>query len=154
MNKEELQFTDSVIYKIEEIARYVEINGKDFFSKFTEALTPEEFRTLDVINNNPDICQRDLAKLILRDRVRAGRILDSLEEKGLIKRFGDIKNNRLVKKMELTAEGIRVHEEIISKLIPIHSQMSKKISQDKINELKKLLGLLKEAIVEMTEVNV
>ena len=81
MQINELRFTDSVVYSIEEIARYLEINGKDFFSKFTTTLTAEEFRTLDVIKYNPDICQRDLAKLILRDRVRAGRILDSLEEK-------------------------------------------------------------------------
>ena len=154
MQINELRFTDSVVYSIEEIARYIEINGKDFFSKFTTTLTAEEFRTLDVIKYNPDICQRDLAKLILRDRVRAGRILDSLEEKELIRRFGDMKNKRLVKKMELTDKGSEIHQEIFEKLLPIHAKMSEKISPEQIKELKKLLGLLKEALVEMTEINV
>lgn len=154
MPNNELRFTDSVIYSIEKIARYIEINGKDFFAKFTTAITAEEFRTLDVIKYNKDICQRDLAKLILRDRVRAGRILDSLEEKGLINRFGDLKNKRLVKKMELTEVGQKLYEEIFTKLLPVHAQMSQKISQEQIKKLKKLLGLLEEALVEMTEINV
>ena len=44
-------------------------------------------------------------KIILKDRPSTGRILNSLEEKRLIKRFADTKNNRLVRKMKLTEEG-------------------------------------------------
>jgi len=158
MLEKDLRFTESVVYRIKEISRYLEINGKDFFTKLTTTLsttlTAEEFRTLDVIKYNNDICQRDLAKLILRDRVRTGRILDSLEEKKLIRRFGDMKNKRLVKKMELTDEGTKTHQEVIKKLLPVHAQMSEKISQEQLEELKRLLGLLKEALVEMTEINI
>ena len=139
-------FTDSVFYSIEQIARYVELNGKDFFDKLSIKITPEEFRTLDVIICNAGICQRDLAKLILRDRVRTGRILNSLEEKGLIKRYSDLKNKRLVKKMELTKKGTKCYNEIISMLQPYLEKFYEKFTNKQLEELKKMLGLLENAV--------
>lgn len=44
-------------------------------------VTPDEFYALDAIMLNEGICQRELAKLILKDRPNTGRILDSLEKK-------------------------------------------------------------------------
>ena len=147
-------FTDSVFYSIDQIARYVEINGKEFFAKLTTEVTPEEFRTMDVILCNDDICQRDLAKLILRDRVRAGRILDSLEAKGLIERHSDMKNKRLVKKMSLTRTGLKYYKEITEKLHPYLEKFYKKFTDAQLEELKKLLGLLEDAISSATKVQV
>lgn len=145
-------FTDSIFYSIEQIARYVEIDGKEFFTKFTTEITPEEFRTIDVILCNPDICQRDLAKLILRDRVRTGRILDSLEEKGLIRRFSDMKNKRLVKKMALTEIGRKYYIEITEKLHPYLEKFYEKFTASQLGELKNLLQLLEKAVSAVTKV--
>ena len=139
-------FTESVFYLIEQIARYVELNGKDFFDKLSIEISPEEFRTIDVIICNPGICQRDLAKLILRDRVRTGRILDSLEEKGLIKRYSDLKNKRPVKKMELSKKGIKYYEEITSIIHPYLEKFYEKFTAKQLEELKNMLKLLESAV--------
>ena len=147
-------FTDSIFYSIEQIARYIEINGKDFFAMLTTEITPEEFRTLDVIMCNPDICQRDLAKLILRDRVRTGRILDTLESKGFILRYSDMKNKRLVKKMTLTEYGEKYFEEISQKLYPYLSEFYEKFTVVQLDELKKLLELLKKAVSVTTKLQI
>ena len=147
-------FTDSILYSIEQIARYIEINSKEFFSKFITDLTLEEFRTIDIIMCNSDICQRDLAKLMLRDRVRTGRILDNLEEKGLIRRFSDIKNNRLVKKMALTKSGENCYNEISQKLYPYLMEFYKKFTGSQLAELKNLLELLENAVASVTKVQV
>ena len=147
-------FTDSIFYSIEQIARYLEINAKAFFEKISKELTPEEFRTIDVILCNPDICQRDLAKLILRDRVRTGRILDSLELKGMIKRFGDLKNNRLVKKMALTEKGLLCFNEITKKLQVYMAETSKEFTPKQMEELRSLLNLLKKVLTDVTKVPV
>lgn len=147
-------FTESIFYSIEQIARYLEINAKAFFEKISKEITPEEFRTIDVILCNPDICQRDLAKLILRDRVRTGRILDSLELKGLIRRFGDMKNNRLVKKMALTEKGLNCFNEITHKLQVYMEETSKEFTPNQIEELRNLLNLLKKVLTKITKVPV
>ncbi len=155
MTKNVPHFTDSMVYSIEQIAIYLEIHGKNFFSQITNGeLTPEEFRTIDVILCNPNICQRDLAKLILRDRVRTGRILDALEAKGLIRRFGDMKNKRLVKKMELTEKGNKYFQDITKRVQPYLVTLCEKFSDKQIVELKKLLNSLKEVLAEIVKVPV
>jgi len=148
-------FIESTFYKIEQIARYLEVQGKDFIEKLTNnQLSAEEFRTLDVIMCNPDICQRDLAKLILRDRVRTGRILDSLENKGLILRFSDTKNNRLVKKMELTKTGTEYFETISAKMQPYLQNLMENFTIEQGDELNQLLDLLHQALSETVKIKV
>ena len=147
-------FTESIFYSIEQIARYIEINAKEFFAKLTTELSLEEFRTLDVILCNPDLCQRDLARLILRDRVRAGRILDTLEEKGFIRRYSGLKNNRLVKKMELTKYGQKYYDEISQKIHPYLAKFYEKFTGNQLNELKQMLNLLEDAISSVTKIQV
>ena len=154
MTKDIVHFTESIFYSIEKIARYLEINGKDFFAQISKDISAEEFKTIDIIINNPDICQRDLAKIILRDRVRTGRILDSLEEKGLIKRFNDTKNNRLVKKMEMTELGKKYYAELTNKIQPYLAHLCEKFTPSQMNELKNLLDLLKNALSETVKVQV
>ncbi|MCQ2957814.1 MAG: MarR family transcriptional regulator [Candidatus Gastranaerophilales bacterium] len=157
-NREIPHFTDSIFYSIEQIARYLEINGKEFFSAITDIITPEEFRTLDVMSCNPEICQRDLAKLILRDRVRTKRILDSLEKKGIIEFYSDLKNRRLVKKMKITENGKIIFEQtskkIKEKMQPYVNEMYKKFDESKITELKSLLKLLKNALASTAKLQV
>lgn len=155
MNRSIPHFSESIFYLMEQIAIYLDQHGKNFFNELSEGIiNSEEFRTIDVIVCNPDICQRDLAKLILRDRVRTGRILDSLENKGIIKRFGDIKNNRLVKKMELTEQGKKIYDELIIKIRPHFAKLSEKFSEEQYIALRDLLKSLKNAIADTVKIKV
>lgn len=112
MDKTIIHFTDSLYHDIEQTARCFRLFAVAMFKSINSELTPDEYITLDTIICNSGICQRDLAKLILKDRANTGRILDSLEEKGFITRFVDMKNNRLVRKMGVTEEGLRLFSEI------------------------------------------
>lgn len=92
----------------------------------------DEFIAMDTISLNDGMCQRELAKLILKDRANTGRILNSLEKKGYIERFVDTKNNRLVRRMRLTQEGkdvtmevSRILREYISKLPEVFPENDK-----------------------------
>lgn len=153
MPKKLPKFTESLPYLIEEIAIYLELHGKVFFEKIAgNIITAEECRTLHVIEDNPDICQRDLARLILRDRVRTGRILDSLEGKGFIHRYGDLKNKRLVKKMKLTEQGKILFADIENKLKPYVDIMRDEFTEKQSQELKELLYSLKSVLSKIVEV--
>ena len=99
-------FTDTIFYQIELTARYTKMLGAQLFGKLGVGLTPEEFSTLDTIASNSDLCQRDLAKLLLKDRANTGKLLDSLESKGLIERVLAVKNNRPVKIVKVTDKGL------------------------------------------------
>ena len=99
------------------------------FQNLNIPLTMDEFVALDVIQANDGICQRELAKLILKDRPNTGRILNSLEEKGYVERFVDTKNNRLVRKMTLTESGKKVTKEV-TEIVKNHIDNLPKVFSD------------------------
>ena len=109
-------YTDSIFYQFEQTAKYCRFLGVQVFQKLNMPISPDEFYALDVIMMHDNICQRELAKLILKDRPNTGRILDSLEEKGYIERFADTKNNRLVRRMKITDTGKKITEETSERL--------------------------------------
>ena len=155
MTKHEIpHFTDSIFYSIKQISRYLEIQGKEFFSAIDGTLTPEEYTTIDVILCNKDICQRDLAKLILKDRVRTKRILDSLCKKGIIKFYSDIKNNRLVKKMEITEFGQEKFNNVNEKIQPYLNEMCVRFTDSQVSDLKNLLSLLQDALASTAKLQI
>ena len=101
-----------------------------------------------------EICQRDLAKLILKDRPSTGRVLNSLETKGLIKRFADTKNNRLVKKTALTDKG-RILLNNSSKILKEYfASLPVVFSEDKIEELKQNIKEFKEGLKKEVEMKI
>lgn len=122
------------------------------FQKLDLPINLDEFVVLDTLLGHEGICQRDLAKLILKDRPSTGRLLNSLEEKGYIERFVDTKNNRLVRKMKLTPLGLKTTQEVTTIIRNYIEKLPKVLPDEEklelINSIKKFReGLEKE--VEM-----
>ena len=106
--EKQIHYIDSIFYQIEQTAKYCRCLSVQLFQKLELDVTFDEFIVLDTIDANESICQRELAKLILKDRASTGRLLNSLEEKGCVERFVDTKNNRLVRKMKLSEKGGKI----------------------------------------------
>ncbi|MBD5401492.1 MarR family transcriptional regulator [bacterium] len=147
-------YTDSIFYQFEQTAKYCRFLGVQVFQKLEMPITPDEFYALDVIMLNDNICQRELAKLILKDRSNTGRILDSLEEKGYIERFADTKNNRLVRMMKITNKGKKVTEETSQKLREYISNLPKIFSDEDKNLLKSLIIKFRESLEKEVEMKI
>ena len=64
---EEIHYINTIYYKIEQAAKYCKQLGTQIFEKLQLPMTLDEFTTLDTISIYGEICQRDLAKLILKD---------------------------------------------------------------------------------------
>lgn len=148
-------FTDTVMYEIELTSKYIKHTGNRLFSQYGLNISPEEYTALDTINVHQNICQRDLAKLILKDRAGTGRIIVSLEEKKLVERYVDTKGNRLVRKMRITEEGLKVLNSaynIIKEvgITPFEKHFSE---QDKQN-LKDILQKFRKVLAEHIEINI
>ena len=118
------------------------------------SISPDEFYALDVIMMHDNICQRELAKLILKDRPNTGRILDSLEGKGYIERFADTKNNRLVRRMRITDTGRKVTEETSERLREYISNLPKIFSDEDKNKLKELMIRFRESLEKEVEMKI
>ena len=147
-------FTDTIFYQIELTARYSKMLGTQLFGKLGVGLTPEEFAALDTISAQEELCQRDLAKLILKDRANTGKLLDSLEQKGLITRDLAVKNNRPVKIVKITDDGQNIYNETYAKLTPHHKFVEEKIANTDLARVGELLKELREVLEDTIDIDI
>ncbi len=147
-------YIDSIYYDLELTANIFRVLGNQLFENLGFDMSPVEHATLDTILCNNGICQRDLAKLIFRDRANTGRILDSLEAKGLITRYVDVKNNRLVKKMGVTERGHQKLEEVRGKIEEYLATIALATSQEEVEHLQASLRKFREKILQAVSINI
>ena len=151
---QEKHYINSIYYKIEQTAKYCKYLGTQLFQKLNMPLSLEEFAALDTIFLYKEICQRDLAKLILKDRPSTGRILNSLEERKFITRFVDTKNNRLVRKMSLTEEGKNILEYATKVLKKYVNNLPEFLSQEDIKALEISIQKFRQGLEKEVEMNI
>ena len=149
-----VHYTDSIYYELEQTSRLMKKITSQLFTKLEIDITMDEYAALDTISINAGICQRDLAKLILKDRANTGRILDSLEQKGFITRFIDTKNNRLVKKMGITERGLKELDTINKKVKQYLESVTKKISDEDIERVQETLKSFRLELEKVVEINI
>ena len=154
MISETRHFTDTIFYQVELTARYTKLLGTQLFGKLGVGLTPEEFAALDTISAHDELCQRDIAKLILKDRANTGKLLDSLEQKGFITRELTSKNNRPVKIVKITEQGRNIYNEIYTKLEPHHKIVKEKIVNTDLAKVGELLRDLREILEDTIDIDI
>lgn len=147
-------YIESIYYQLEQTARYCRYLGSQIFQKLEMPVSMDEFTTMDTISLNDGICQRELAKLILKDRANTGRILNSLEEKGYIERFVDTKNNRLVRKMRLTPEGREITAKVSKILREYIEKLPKVLSENDKFEIIESLKRFREGLEQEVEMKI
>lgn len=150
-NLEEMNFehyTQSIFYDLEFTTKYIKRMGYNFCNELDMNIGPEEVLALDIIYLNPRICQRDLAKKLLKDRAGTGRVLLQLEAKGFVERFVDTKGNRLVRKMKLTESGKDMLKLATDKIEPYVRKIKEAFSEEDKNQLKNLLDKLRRILAE------
>ena len=149
-----IHYTDSIYYELEQTSRLMKKITSQLFTKLDIDITMDEYAALDTISINAGICQRDLAKFILKDRANTGRILDSLEQKGFITRFIDTKNNRLVKKMGITENGLKELNMIDSKIETYLKSLTRKIDPADVDRVQKTLKSFRIELEKVAEINI
>ena len=149
-----VHYTDSIYYELEQTSRLMKKITSQLFTKLEIDITMDEYAALDTISINAGICQRDLAKFILKDRANTGRILDSLEQKGFITRFIDTKNNRLVKKMGITENGLKELNMIDSKIETYLKSLTRKIDPADVDRVQKTLKSFRIELEKVAEINI
>lgn len=92
-----------------------------------------------------------MSKLILKDRPCTIRLLNTLEEKELIKRVVGAKKNRPVKKVFLTQKGKQILENNRLELTDAFYEFFENISEDEIDILEKILGKIKTNLSKNVE---
>ena len=134
--KQVQSFKEGIGYLIDKTAVYLKVYGSQFFNSKNFGITLEQFIALVALFENDNICQRDLSKLILKDRSNTSRILNILEEKGLVERAIDTKQKRLVKKVCLTQKGRNLILEIGPEIKEAYQKLIAGISDEEMAVIK------------------
>ena len=144
----------NIYYELEQTSRLMKKITAQLFTKLEIDLTMDEYAALDTVSINAGICQRDLAKFILKDRANTGRILDSLEQKGFITRFIDTKNNRLVKKMGITENGLKELDMIDAKIERYLKSLTRTIDPKDVDRVQETLKSFRIELEKVVEINI
>lgn len=147
-------YHESALYLMEQVIVYTRLKGAQFFNELKMGVTIDQFVTLDVLCTNSDICQRDLSKLILKDRSNTGRILTILEEKGFITRAVETKGKRLVKKIYVTEKGTKLVQESMPKLRNAFYNVFENISDEEFTILRVVLEKIRTSLSKTTNIQI
>ena len=93
------KLADTLICNIEQVARLGRHSASKFFDKNSNlSVSFNDFLILEALFDNPDIHQRNLAKILVRSVANLSRELDRLEKRGLVERTVDVKDRRTDRK--------------------------------------------------------
>lgn len=147
-------FIDSLYYQIKLTEKCSKILAKQLEEKLELEITLDELTALATINlHNGEIHQRDLAKILLKDRANTGRMLNNLENKGYIKRIETTKNKRQVNIINLTNKGEKILDKLSNIIKPMFDNVHKNMTYD-IDYLKKGLTQLREMMKKEIELHI
>lgn len=137
--KEIQHYIDSVLYSMDLVLKCFNLRGVQFFNELNIGITSEQFIVLDTIYCNDGIYQRDLSKLVLKDRSNTTRILNVLEKNGFVERSVGTQKNRLVKNIFITQKGKNMIDDNMHKLHEAFSELFDDVSEEEFVTLRKLL---------------
>jgi DNA-binding MarR family transcriptional regulator len=150
------KLADTLICNIEQVARLGRHSASKFFDKNSNlSVSFNDFLILEALFDNPDIHQRNLAKILVRSVANLSRELDRLEKRGLVERTVDVKDRRTVKTLKLSEAGQQVYqkacETCVKQVENIENVFTQKEYETFMNYLFKLKNRLIETCGEVLE---
>ena len=148
------KYEDSIFYIIESCSKYFNKLFEQYFKQNGIGLSPVEHLALKVISDTKECSQRDLARIILKDRANTGKLASSLEKKGLIKIELKVKNNRPVKILTVTKKGLEQYNNILNAAKPVLEKINNEISQESLNNAIKTIKDFKRIVQNAVEIDI
>ena len=144
-------YIDSAYYNIRLTSRFIKAFITQELKKLNANISTDEVFTLDILKEKGAMSQRDLAKILFRDRANTGKIAAGLKEKGLIEISAEQKNNRLIKQLSITKKGYIIINELTEKSKPVFEKMSTQFTQQEEEILRNVLNKLRTSLGSVIE---
>jgi len=148
------KYEDSLFYQMNSNTRYFNLLFENFFKELNIGLCAVEHLALSIISETKDCCQRDLARLLIKDRSNTGKIVNKLEKKGLIKIKLKEKNNRPVKILTLTKKGEEICKKVYEIIQPAIDKIYNELDIEAIEQAKKILNDFRKVVEKVVKVNI
>lgn len=128
-------------YQLDYTSNFNKSFRREFQYQFiSKEVTADEFAILVAIVINPDVSQSELAKLLFKGKAHIGKILNEMENRGLIKRIADTRDNVIIKRNKITDKGLEICNHGIQESEMIKNAMENEFTED---EVKQFISYLK-----------
>ena len=143
------KLADTLICNIEQVARLGRHSASKFFDKNSNlSVSFNDFLILEALFDNPDIHQRNLAKILVRSVANLSRELDRLEKRGLVERTVDVKDRRTVKTLKLSEAGQQVYQKACETCVKQVENIENVFTQKEYETFMSYLFKLKNRLIE------
>ena len=99
------------------------------FSEKGFDITPEQYLILELLIDNDEMYQRQIAEITHKDRANVARIIKILKDKGLIEKIPQARGRRIYK-IVVTEKGKKVKDEIYPTIIELRRILYANISKE------------------------
>ncbi len=150
----ETKYEDSLFYQLNSNSRYFNLLFEQFFKELNLGISATEHLALSIISDTKDCCQRDLARLLVKDRANTGKIANTLEKKGYININICEKHKRPVKILTITEKGRKLCEEIMEIILPTINRVYDEIDRKTLEQAKETLKEFRKVVEKVVKVNI
>ena len=133
--------------KLVTIGKMSKIFALQSFSCADHPITPEQFSVLAALAEQDGMHQSQIAAFTMKDRPNITRIINILEEKGLVTRNPDT-NKRKIFKINITEEGRQAYEKVVPTVLEHWQDSVKGISDEELMSCLKVLNKIKANLEE------
>ena len=98
------------------------------FSEKGFDITPEQYLILELLIDNDEMYQRQIAEITHKDRANVARIIKILKDKGLIEKIPQARGRKIYK-IVVTEKGKKVKDEIYPTIIELRKILYANISK-------------------------
>lgn len=109
------------------------------FKKHKAEITIDQAIILKVLSHIENLTQQELAEITYKDKSNLSRMVESLQEKKLLKASLDLKDNRAVKKLEITEKGRALINDLFKYAIKLHNSAIDGITPEELETVKRVM---------------
>lgn len=133
--------------KLVRVGKMVRAIAIQKFIKANYEITPEQFTVLAAILDHDGLYQRQIGALTLKDRPNITRIINILEDKGLVTRTPDV-NKRKIFKINITDKGKIEYENALPTVLEHWQDSVNGVSDEELKSCLNVLNKIKENLEE------
>ena len=143
--------------KLVRVGKMVRAIANQKFIKANFPITPEQFTVLTAILDHDGLYQRQIGALTLKDRPNITRIINILEEKGLVTRTPDINpdiNKRKIFKINITEEGKKAYNAVLPTVAEHWQDTVEGVTDEELKNCLKVLNKIKANLEEKLNIQI
>lgn len=147
--KKQFKFSETLIHHLDNTAKIERTIGARYFDNHNEFdITYNNFLIIELLYTNPDIHQRNIARVLLMGTANLSKELERMENKGLIKRKLTEKNKKMVKTVRLTKKGEEIYHTIVGDWEKFITDLENIYTKEELKTFKEFLLRIKNKLTE------